>query len=393
MKIHIFNPDADLALADNRESYIAPAPVRQMARDLALLPFWYAGEGEGVKVDTPFDRSWVEQMNQTFHRQVCPVTSSTWSSFREVEFVPWGWSVVERKRLIDTGVDKADLPTDEALEVYRQAASRFKVADWLADFSEMNLYGVESRNLYEEESCRRYVEAQAASVLKAPWSGSGKGLKWCQGVFTPSIAGWCRRLLREQGGVVASPVYDKREDLALEFSADGGGNVRFEGYSLFTTHTGGAYAGNELVSDEDFQRRMNRYGVWEALENVRCRIQEVASRHIASYRGKWGIDMMVCADTLSDGYWLHPCVEVNLRMNMGILAGALRQRLLAPGSTGRLLVEYFPDSASLYQRHRWDEAHNPLRVEQGRVVEGYLSLCPLTSGSRYRAALYTYIYR
>ena len=45
MKLHIFNPDADMALADGKENYIAPASARLMARDLALLPLWYAGVG------------------------------------------------------------------------------------------------------------------------------------------------------------------------------------------------------------------------------------------------------------------------------------------------------------------------------------------------------------
>ena len=38
MKLHVFNPDADMALADGKENYIAPASARLMARDLALLP-------------------------------------------------------------------------------------------------------------------------------------------------------------------------------------------------------------------------------------------------------------------------------------------------------------------------------------------------------------------
>ena len=48
MEIYIFNPDADLALADGGENYIAPASARLMARDLALLPLWYAEAGSGV---------------------------------------------------------------------------------------------------------------------------------------------------------------------------------------------------------------------------------------------------------------------------------------------------------------------------------------------------------
>ena len=37
-------------------------------------------------------------------------------------------------------------------------------------------------------------------LLKAPLSGSGKGLNWCKGTFTPFISGWCTRVAALQGG-------------------------------------------------------------------------------------------------------------------------------------------------------------------------------------------------
>ena len=45
MKLYVFNPDTDMALANNEENYIAPASARRMAQDLALLPIWYAQIG------------------------------------------------------------------------------------------------------------------------------------------------------------------------------------------------------------------------------------------------------------------------------------------------------------------------------------------------------------
>ena len=38
MKLYVFNPDADMALGNNEENYMAPATIRRMAEDLALLP-------------------------------------------------------------------------------------------------------------------------------------------------------------------------------------------------------------------------------------------------------------------------------------------------------------------------------------------------------------------
>lgn len=46
MKLYLFNPDSDLALASNEENYMAPASARRMIQDLALLPMWYAQPGQ-----------------------------------------------------------------------------------------------------------------------------------------------------------------------------------------------------------------------------------------------------------------------------------------------------------------------------------------------------------
>ena len=89
-------------------------------------------------------------------------------------------------------------------------------------------------------------------MLKAPYSSSGKGLRWGHAVYEPVLANWCRRILKSQGGVVVEPLYNKVEDFAMEFYAEGG-NVRFAGYSLFRTDSNGAYEGNSLVSDQEIE--------------------------------------------------------------------------------------------------------------------------------------------
>lgn len=86
--------------------------------------------------------------------------------------------------------------------------------------------------------------------VEAPLSGSGKGLNWCKGTFTPFISGWCTRVAALQGGVIAEPIYNKVEDFALEFYSDGAGEVTFAGYSLFRTGKSGMYEGNYLLSNE-----------------------------------------------------------------------------------------------------------------------------------------------
>ena len=51
MKLHIFNPEHDLALAANLSNYTAPHAGRQLHKDLAFIPALWADENDFVLVD------------------------------------------------------------------------------------------------------------------------------------------------------------------------------------------------------------------------------------------------------------------------------------------------------------------------------------------------------
>ena len=50
-KLHIFNPEHDIALASNLSNFTAPHAGRQLRHDLAFLPALWAGEGDALLVD------------------------------------------------------------------------------------------------------------------------------------------------------------------------------------------------------------------------------------------------------------------------------------------------------------------------------------------------------
>ena len=51
MKLHIFNPEHDIALAANQERFTAPHAGRRLRTDLGLIPAFWASEGDMVLVD------------------------------------------------------------------------------------------------------------------------------------------------------------------------------------------------------------------------------------------------------------------------------------------------------------------------------------------------------
>lgn len=47
----LFNPDYDMAMADFTPYYKSPAEIMRMIADLSVLPWWFAEEGNCVKVE------------------------------------------------------------------------------------------------------------------------------------------------------------------------------------------------------------------------------------------------------------------------------------------------------------------------------------------------------
>lgn len=385
--LYIFNPEHDLALASGDANYMAPASARQMATDLALLPVWYAEKGAGVLAPSAYNLDFLKMMKELLGVDVQLVTEPELCDEKASVFSPWGWDPSLRKRLLTLGAEPSALPSDEVLAAWRHYSHRSQAVALLPKLCLNEYFCGESFYLETLDACRSFVEGRKACLLKAPLSGSGKGLNWCKGVFTSFISGWCGRVVASQGGVVGEPIYNKVEDFAMEFYADGEGKVVFAGYSLFHTGGSGMYAGNDLLPDEKIVRKLSEYVPGEELSRLKsCLEKELSALLGCFYRGYLGVDMMICQfPDEAPLYRIHPCVEINLRMNMGVVARRLTDRYLASEAEGRFQIEYYPSAGVALKEHRQMSASHPLCIEDGRISSGYLPLVPVTRQSRYRA--------
>lgn len=388
MKLFVFNPENDLALANNQWNFIAPASARKMRLDLETLPVWWTSAS---------DRVWVSRypvhqplgllsLNDRFlvHPGDCPAGS--------VE--PWGWSPLIKSQLQRGGVDDSLLPDEEQLRTLREFSGRkFAVrvlqnlcsaaaahARWSDALCGRSYYCTTTEQI--DALFRQYPR----TILKAPWSGSGKGLRLGQPRLQPPLTGWCTRLIREQGGVVVEPLYNKVCDFACEFRAEGRGHVCYEGLSLFTTTHQGAYAGNVVAPEMEKEKVLAQWLDLRLLDWVCCELSRLLSGTLGmAYSGPLGVDMMVCRS--DDGrFLLHPCVEINLRMTMGMVALEL-QRWLAEGVQARYYIDYSADSEELKKRAQEDAGRRPPHFLDGKLVDGCLPLTPVYSDTNYRACL------
>lgn len=380
MKLYLFNPDTDMALAANQPNYMAPENVREMMADLALLPLWYAEPGSAILAPSAYNDRFLQQMKERFALDVRLITEPELGELTDLEPMPWGWNLSLRKRLLQAGIAEASLPSLPRLDGWRHLSSREQTNHFLTLFAGKKQCIGEVEILTTVEACHRVVERWTTCLFKTPWSSSGKGLNWCRRSFTPQIEQWCVRTLKEQGLIVASPIYNKVKDLAMEFCLDGHGGVQFVGYSLFKTNQSGAYQGNYLYSDAEIEHTCLHTLPSSLLQEVREIYEAELQPYALTYRGVLGVDMMLVEER--GEYALHPCVEMNLRMNMGLLSNIFCRRYVGDGSTGFLEIRHYNSPEELQQAVRQLSEENPLLMSGRRILSGFMPLTPVTPRCR-----------
>ena len=421
-----FNPENDLALAANDPHYTPPASALRMATDLQLLPLHWAApddlillrkdppptppvrEGSGLreemflKVEEPstlrstsgrFETSKNPQPSArplvaSKPRRTLSPPPSPLPNGRGRGWVclPWGWSPLTVTDFLRAGVPASLLPTPDQMQAFRTVAGRATAAEVLRRLRERltaegfgDLLTGEAHVCHSLDEARHWHERFGESMFKQPWSGSGRGLLPAHdGQLTPKNEAWLQRTLRQQGYVMAEPLYRRRLDFALEFWRHADGTVTYEGLSLFMTTAGGVYAGNIVDTEErklhrllaaaphlapllvpqgddscfkfqvsgskfqvsgfnphsSFGIRHSSFGIHHSSFVIhhssfliQALITELSALPPTFYEGPIGVDMMICQAPPSSLiphpsslFLLHPCVEINFRMTMGWLA-------------------------------------------------------------------------
>ena len=181
------------------------------------------------------------------------------------------------------------------------------------------------------EVVKQAMAQNGKSVLKSPWSSSGRGVRYVETAAPDAhLEGWAANVVKRQGGIMVEPLYNKVYDFGLEFFCNADGTIDFKGISLFATR-GGAYLGNILATEADKREMLSRYADLALVDSVSEHICNILSAHFKGvYEGAFGVDMMAVAREDGDGFMLHPCVELNLRRTMGHLALALTPTIAEP---------------------------------------------------------------
>ena len=376
-KLCLFNPENDMALASGSPYYMAPASAKKMAADLSVLPVWYEDSGCDILLADARQIAWLEKEC----RISLPMKGVVEISQDYDQISPWGWNPALLRRLRETGVAGSAMLSDEEMLRRRMLSGRQTAVALLPRIRKEGMIG-ESFWMTGMDEVNEFVGRYNRVLLKAPWSGSGKGIQWLSGGMDDNVSGWVRRILAAQGGIVGEPGYEKVLDFAMEFKASRCG-FSFVGYSLFQADARGIYKENRLASDETIEEHLSTYVAKDVLETVRVSLlQELPSFVGGIYQGYLGVDMMVVR--MGESYAVHPCVEVNLRTNMGIVARKFYDHYVCKGSCGRYVIEYYPKPGEALLADEAMRKEKPLCLEGKRIRKGYFSLTPVFEDTTYQ---------
>ena len=351
MTLHIFNPEHDIALAANLSNFTAPHAGRQLRNDLGFLPALWAQEDDQILVQ--HEESALKAYRRVCHRLVklglllIPNSEGRMPKFTTCSpgFViphseltsiqPWGWDRAIRRELERNGVPVSLLPTAEQIEQIRQLSHRRTSAQLLPLLQMEGTVG-EAFECTTVEQVEELYQRYGRLVLKAPWSSSGRGVRFFtmdNGQLTIDngqlpMSNWIANVLKTQGSIMAEPYYNKVKDFGMEFEADAEGRIRYLGLSLFHT-VNGAYQGNILATETVKREMISRYVSVELLDRIKQNI--IGCLRLPGYVGPFGIDMMIVKSIGNGNHnsqlsivncqlGLHPCVEINIRRTMGHVA-------------------------------------------------------------------------
>ena len=420
-QILLFNPEHDLALANGDRHFIAPRNIREMAHDLADIM-------EAILPSSDSESSFIS-----------PLASA--------HPVPWGWDPAVVEQFKRMGITAQELPTDDALAALSRRSERITAHQILCNFRKAhtdNAFVGESLVARTFDEIADFAERHQHILLKAPLSGSGKGLRHVNkeglplspsGGGTPEsseqseggmlslssslkkVESWANALIRRHGYLTAEPYYNKVQDFAMEFIADATG-CHFIGYSYFITDGHGRYIASRLMSDAKAEDLLCTYVPRKALHKIR---QWMILHHTDIIPSEWdttrhplpfGIDMMIVRESQqstvnsqqstvnhpdsnsefriqNSKFTIHPCVEINLRMNMGIIAHEIYRHLLTPDSEGTFQIARFPDNTSLRAFHDEQTSLHPTTYRDNRLASGYKAITPINTGTTHLAYIIT----
>lgn len=383
--VFYFNPTCELAVANGSFSYIPPLLLRKMESDLSILPFVFASKSDIVATDQPPSLQFVDLLEQ------CGFQLPSFCSVQELEkypecafsrIQPWGWSPAAHFQLSKIKQKCGDeMRSFEWSDDYKSLYERKTALEFLQRFLDKNredwLIGIENTGkiCLSIEDIEEFIAEKGCAVIKAPLSSSGRGIQIIRkNELNKSNREWISGVLNQQKYLIAEPLLDKIGDFSFHFEIKPDKKIIRHGCSFFETNSSGQYKGTyirpklaALFEDKEIAEFLNAKTaiVGQMLEESLHK-----SPYKACYQGFLGIDTLIFRE--NEALKMQPCIEINCRMNMGILTKKLEEKL-HPNATGQFSI-FSGREGSFDDFAQQMSVKHPLKFSEGRLLSGFLPL-------------------
>ncbi len=392
-RLFYFNPTCEMAIVNGRTSYMPPQNLRRFEEDLECISLWLAGTNDFILLRSKLSDNYQEYLEDLHIKHPCFILSREDIGEQLIsELHPWGWSPAVHKKLKEFLANMESGWLDHPMSSWKKShsflLSRLSGLKIIDEIFNNSFEGYDKILIPQKPVVLKSLEEiqdlnsliSPPSLLKTPWSASGRGLfKIRDEKEETETNQWLIAKLRQQKFLLAEPFLNKILDISFHFIIDKDG-YHFLGTTIFKTDNKGRFTGcythypeimqldTSLIETAILQARQL---LLNALENLK--LKDV-------YYGPVGIDGLFFIH--SDGeIYLHPCIEVNLRYTMGLLNINL-QKYLHPESKGKWSIVSINND-------EWKDLSdlNKVVLTDGFIEKGTVALTPPPKKSGFMAIL------
>ena len=386
-RVFYFNPTCELAIANGSFSYMAPLLLQEMETDLSHLPFIFCSPNDIVLTENPPSPDFKSMLEYygllmpSFYK-LKDLESFPKNSFEAI--TPWGWSPASHYKFQNlkqkcihsfTQSPVFEWKNEHRLLFERSTSLEFVKAiiskdspEWFVDEKMLGSKVVRC------EEIEILLKNHGALVLKAPLSSSGRGIQIIRkNTLNKPNKQWIEGLLKQQNYLIAEPFLDKILDLSFQFNIDSNSEIEYLGHSVFETNSNGQYKGTHIRPNLSFLIKNEDIGeLVKKIKETAKILREALNNSIFTslHRGYIGIDALLF---MKEGQIrIQPCLEINSRLNMGILSLFLENKIhhLATGK-----FSLFYGKVSEYRKFTEVQTNLfPSKLKDGKLLSGFLSL-------------------
>ncbi len=400
--VFIFNPTCEYAVANGNGSWQPNRLLQKMEEDLSVLPLYFAAPGDFILVRKMPSAAFLQNVQQlisvlpNFSLLKDAITDPLFQNSPKNKLIPWGWSPAVHQLLAPLKPSCSAEFKHSPVAYWKPSQRDFYSKRFAAEILKKVSSTLSGNILLPEnmmpvlcktkEDFEVQITRWGKIMVKAPWSSSGRGLQPVTKLpVHPKVWEKLLGIVKEQGYAIVEPFLNKVFDFAFQFQITKG-KVSFLGFSYFQTDKKGQYLGNYLNGIPEGTSKELISFIEKSSDLILKPIAAIIEQSELSqnYEGNFGVDALIYRSEVGE-LCVNPCLEINLRQNMGLLALHLNDYLVS-GKKGIFKIYFEPGktfhafTAEMIKKH-------PLQLLNNKIESGFFALTEADENALFGAFL------